>query len=212
MITFTQETSYTPLDAWSTFTALCLHFNPERDYDAIKYKFKGPRCDPAKFEAHKQKFFFEKLVKKYPNKNDFIGYCVANALENKTWINDTSDDIYTQWQGRIQALDYNFVSDINAWGESIPDELEFDSCIVPPNPADLPFIYIQYKRGEIKLETLAILEILVRYIDKLNTTLSDPMKVAYNISHKIKQYSPFLVQNMNVKKYTDTIINAFTNE
>ena len=48
MITLSTE-SCTPMDAWSTFTAMTLHFNSERDYDAFKFNFKGPRCKRETF-------------------------------------------------------------------------------------------------------------------------------------------------------------------
>jgi len=210
MITFTTESSLSPLEAWSIWTAIGLHFNPERDYDAIKYKFKGPRCSREKFEAHKQRYIFEKLCKKYPKKNDYIGYCVSNILENKTWITDASDDIYTKWQGRIQALDYNFVSDINRWNEDMPEGYTFDTCILPNDLNELPFIYKQYKTNRMHIETLAILENLARYIDTCNNKLNDPMNISRDISHRVSRYAPFLVERMNVKKYTETITNLFT--
>jgi len=44
MINLSIDTSTSPMDAWSTVTAMSLHFNSERDYDAFKFSFKGPRC------------------------------------------------------------------------------------------------------------------------------------------------------------------------
>lgn len=213
MIAFTQETTYNPIDAWSCWTALCLHFNPERDYDAIKYKFKGPKCNPAKFAANKQKFLYEKLVKKYPNKNDFIGYAVANLIAGKSWINDTTDDIYNKWVGKIQALDYNFIQDIKTWGAcAMKEDLKFDDCLIPKDINELPLIYKLYKEDKLSLESISIIEILTRFVEPLSAKLNDPLNLAADISHKINKYSPFLVEAMNVKKYTEAIIETFNHE
>ena len=86
MITLSTETNTSPLDAWSTFTAINLHFNTERDYDAFKYNFKGPRCKRETFMTHKNRFQFEKLAKDYPNRNDIILYSVANMINGNKWI------------------------------------------------------------------------------------------------------------------------------
>ena len=63
MIKLATDEACSPSEAWSIYTALTLHFNPERDYDALKYNFKGPKCSREKFMAHKHRYFFEKIVK-----------------------------------------------------------------------------------------------------------------------------------------------------
>lgn len=210
MIKFTEDKPYSPLEAWSIYTALNLHFNPERDYDAVKYNFKGPKCTPEKFDSNNNKFLFQKLVQKYPKKNDYIGYCLANIIAGKKWITEYTDNTYNLWLGKIQALDYNFVEDIKRWREECPIMLSFNHCLVPKDPNEFPFIYKLYKEEKINLETLAILENLVHYINPLRMKINDPMGVAENLSHLIIKYAEFLIEPMNLDVYTDIIIKTFT--
>jgi len=211
MIKFIDEKKITALDAWSIYTAMTLHFSAERKYDAIKYHFKGPHCSTDKFNANKQRYLFEKLVKKYPYNNLFIGYCLANIIDNKQWITDFSDLIYTQWLGKIQGLNYKFKTDIANLAETVDDDnLSFDECIKPKNPTDMPIIYKQYKTGSFSIESLVCLNFILHFIDDFKFQLKDPMKVSENISYKIEKYTPFLISIMDPEKYTTSIISSFT--
>lgn len=211
MILFSQDKTYNPLDAWSIYTALNLHFNPERDYDAIKYKFKGPKCSREKFESNKHKFLYEKLCRRYPNKNDYIGYILANITAGKKWITDFQDGIYTQWQGKIQALEYNYSQDIRAMADAVDeDNLSFDECIKPDDCHDLPLIYKRYKTGDFSLESLVCLNFILHFTDDYIITLQDPLGLSFEISHLIDKYTPFLYSKMNIDKFTETILLSFT--
>lgn len=212
MIDYTSDTRVTPIDAWSIYTALNLHFNPEREYDAIKYNFKGPKCDPIKFTSNKNKFQFEKLVKKYPNKNDIIRYCLANILEGKKWIADCSEQIYAKWSAHIQALDYKFKEDMTKLSEyAEKNNLTFDQCMINEEDfTQIPIIYKLYQGKSITLETLTCLNFLMNFVDRFDKKLVDPLGVSQQITFKIRKYTPFLQSVYQPKKYTDTIINLFT--
>ena len=211
MIKLATDEACSPSEAWSIYTALTLHFNPERDYDALKYNFKGPKCSREKFMAHKHRYFFEKIVKDYKTRNTIIEYFLGNIIQGKQWINEYNDEAYQQWLAKIQALTYNFKTDISALAEAAdPDNLSFDECIIPSNKSELPLIYKLYKEESISLETLACLNFMINFVDRLNKELNDPLDLAHNISHKIKRYGPLLASNMNIEKNTQAIISSFT--
>ena len=210
MITLNNE-SCTPMDAWSTFTAMTLHFNSERDYDAFKFNFKGPRCKRETFMGHKNRYQFEKLAKKYPKRNDVILYSLANLLEGNRWIGECNDEVYSKWTARIQALDYNFKSDVSVLSEFAEKEsLTFDQCILPDDLSESPLVYRLYVEGKISIETLAVFENLLSFTSSLNKKLIDPLEVSKGTSFLVSRYAPFLVHSVDLKKYTEIVLSVFT--
>ena len=210
MITLNNE-SCTPIDAWSTFTSMNLHFNPERDYDAFKFNFKGPKCKRDTFMGHKNRYQFEKLAKKYPKRNDVILYSLSNILEGNKWIGQCNEGVYNNWTGKIQALDYNFKTDVGTLSEEAEKEsLSFDQCFLPDDLSESPLIYRLYTEKKISIETLAIFENMLSFTSRLNKKLIDPLEVSKGTSFLVSRYAPFLVHSVDLKKYTENILSVFT--
>lgn len=210
MITLNTE-SCTPMDAWSTFTAMSLHFNSERDYDAFKFNFKGPRCKRETFMSHKNRYQFEKLAKSYPKRNDVILYSLANILDGNKWIGECNSGAYDKWTAKIQALDYNFKTDVSTLGEEAEKEsLTFDQCLIPEDLSEPPLIYKLYVEGKVNIETLVIFENMLSFTPRLNKELKDPLDVSRGTSFLVSKYAPFLVHAANLKKYTENILSVFT--
>ena len=211
MITLNTE-SCTPMDAWSTFTAMSLHFNSERDYDAFKFNFKGPRCKRETFMSHKNRYQFEKLAKSYPKRNDVILYSLANILDGNKWIGECNSGAYDKWTAKIQALDYNFKTDVSTLGEEAEKEsLTFDQCLIPEDLSEPPLIYKLYVEGKVNIETLVIFENMLSFTPRLNKELKDPLDVSKGTSFLVSKYAPFLVHAADLKKYTENILSVFTN-
>jgi len=210
MITLNTESS-TPIDAWSTFTAMTLHFNPERDYDAFKFNFKGPRCKRETFMSHKNRWQFEKLARAYPKRNDVILWSLANILAGNRWIGECSEDEYNLWTGRIQALDYNFKGDVTTLAEAAGKRgFTFDQCFVPPELSEQPLVYSLHAEGNLSIETLAVFENLLGFTTRLNKELIDPLEVSRGTSFLVSKYAPFLVHAADLKKYTENVLSVFT--
>lgn len=207
MILLSNETNCTPIDVWSTFMSCKLHFSYERDYDAFRFNFKGPRCKRETFSKMSHRYLFEKIVKRYPYKNDIILYSVANIIHGNTWIGQTSDEAYEQWKGKIQSIDYAFKSQLTQAREHTDN---FDILIMGEEPTQIPLIYRLYKSNIISLETLASLDILLNFTSGLNKTLSDPLEISKRISHLTSKYSPFIKSKINKKKCKEVIISLFT--
>ena len=200
MITFATEIKTSPMDAWSTFTAISLHFNSERDYDAFKFNFKGPRCKRETFETHKSRFQFEKLARNYSERNDIILYTLANILDGNKWIGDCSDESYNKWKGKLQNLQYNYKEEMKLLIEENPFKT-FDEMILPKDLNDVPYIYKMVQGGKISLETITILNIISSYTSDLQSKLKDPLCVSSELTFKIRKYTPFLRPAIDTKKY-----------
>tara|TARA_B100001094_G_scaffold50444_1_gene46043 strand:+ start:11970 stop:12605 length:636 start_codon:yes stop_codon:yes gene_type:complete len=210
MITLNTE-SCTPMDAWSTFTAMSLHFNSERDYDAFKFNFKGPRCKRETFMSHKNRYQFEKLARAYPKRNEVILYSLANLIAGNKWIGECNEGAYNNWTGKVQALDYNFKTDVATIGEEAERQsLTFDQCFLPDDLSEPPLIYKLYVGGKISIETLAVFENMLSFTSRLNKKLIDPLEVSKGTSFLVSKYAPFLVHAADLKKYTENVLSVFT--
>ena len=78
-----------PWDAYLIYTAIKLHFDSE-SYDAVRYNYKTSVKEKS-FFARKDKYFFAKLAKRYPEKQTLINYYIANLFITRTersgWVN-----------------------------------------------------------------------------------------------------------------------------
>jgi hypothetical protein len=198
-----------PVDAWSIFIACKLHFTPGKKYNAFAFNFKGPRCKRETFMKMGQRHAYERLAKQFYSRDQIIGYMVSNIINGKTWINDMSISNYEIWTGRLQNIYYMFKSDMKKILEIEPN---FDQAICPQNLSDIPTIYRLYRSGEIALESLAALEILLGFSSDLDKKLSDPLDISRDLSHLIRAYSPFLNQHVDKKKLREIIISLFTKQ
>jgi len=185
-------------------TAMTLHFNSERDYDAFKFNFKGPRCKRETFEKNKNRFQFEKLARKYPHRNDIVLYSLANLLNDKKWIGDFTDSNFDKWKAKIQSLRYDFEQEWKHVIEETPYKT-FDEMILPSDLTDTPYIYKILQSGKISIESLTILNILSGFQSDLEKKLTDPLGISSEINFKIRKYTPFLVLILNTKMFSDII-------
>lgn len=214
MIILSTDSKPNPIEVRGIFLGIKLHFDPSKTYDAFKYKFKGPYCKRETFLSSRDKYHYEKLATKYNKHNDVILYSLANIISGKTWIREADENTYLEWTAKMQRLNYTFDEDI----KTLHDEAEnenidcFDNVIIPKDANDgkLPLIYRLYQSDKITLETLVILDTICDYTKNLDSKISDPLKIASEISSLIRAYKPFLNSIMKLEKNTATIIKLFT--
>ena len=104
-------------EAYQKFLAIKSHFT-QKNYDFVKYNGKV-RANPHSFEKRSDKFQFEKLAKKFKNKDkELTPFIVANfTRRNISWIGDLttdeeSDRVYEEWKKVQQSLTYTFKEDM----------------------------------------------------------------------------------------------------
>jgi len=200
-----------PEDVWQIYMSIKLHFETSSKLDAFKYDFRGPRLKIGSSNELKNKWTLEKLSKKYSKKNELILYFLANILDGKDWIGDTCDESYQVFLAKIQRLDYTFKSDMNKLLDMCSEKgFSFDDAFTSKDRSDFPLIYSLYKREDISLETLVILDTLIGFTKDINKNIADPLGIINDISYKIMQYKPFLKSEMLLEKYRELIIKLFT--
>lgn len=201
----TQDTRVSGFETWSIYMAIKLHFG-EGNYDAFKFNFKGPRLKESTFQSRRDRYFFEKLARRYVKKKTIIEYFLANILYGQDWVGNMTDEAYVNWTAKIQRLQYSFKEEMSACASHVEN---FDS-LFRPHDGQIP-LYVMHMSGQVSLETLCILDILCNYSRRVVNTVRDPMGLVASLTHRINNYKPF-IRNLPLqqKAFQEIVIKTFT--
>lgn len=196
----------TPFEAYSKYEAIKLHFSND-DYDFFKYHGKT-RINQQSFNNRSDKIFFQILAKKYKDE-EYENFLVANFLhDSASWVReltaDTAKEIFTQYQKKMQSLSYNFKQELEfAFNKySDPNEL-----LIVKN-GNYPMLFAMYKNGDISLETIIILDMILGFIPMWNRRINDTI-IWPRVYRKITKYRPFLSIDLDkYKKIAKDALNA----
>jgi len=188
----------TGYEAFCLFQSIKLHFTT-KSYDYFKYNGKS-NITLATFENRKDKYYYHKLARKYPNKEVLTDFLVANFLvKEKVWIGDLlheeADLIFVERQKILQSLSYRFENDCRALFEDVPEP---DKVLM--SDGDYPELLTRVLRGEVTFETLCILNKVLRFLPYWNKKISDTIRWP-GIANKMVKYTAFL-PNDDVKYKT----------
>lgn len=173
----------TPFEAYRTYLAIKQHFT-QKGYDFFKYHGKV-NVIQSNFETRRDKYQFYKLSKH----RDPVNYLVSNFVEGDvSWVgdllNDKSEQTYTQWLKKQQSITYNFTNEIT---KMLPN---FDDNLIVKD-GQHPSLLKQYRRGEISIETVLILNELVNFFPYWNKHIDDNV-LWPALYMKIMKYKPFV--------------------
>ena len=192
-----------PFDAYSMYNALKLHFEQD-SYDAIKYNFKS-NVTPKSFFARKDKYFFAKLAKTYDDK--LLQYYIANFKNGVSYVgdmlNEGGESNFKEHMKVRESIHREFQKDINTL---IDMDKEFDSFFEAKQTH--PLIIKLLMREEINLETVAILDSILGFMDREGSKITETI-IWPDISRKIKKYSPFV--KFDYVKCLSIVKKGFTN-
>ena len=184
-------------EVYQMYLALNSHFN-RRDYDYFKYN-KKVRANPSSFEKRKDRYFFEKLSRKY-NETAVEGFLLANILKGKKWIGDianTGGDSYNEWAKRQESLSYHFTEqcrvllDICQQNEKKPNDLLTVT-------SGHPVLYKAYLAGHISIDTMVILNQCLGCMPHWNKKMANDVlwEESYLLIHKYHPFVKFDVEKM----------------
>lgn len=173
----------TPFEAYRTYLAIKQHFT-QKSYDFFKYQGKV-NVNQTNFETRKDKYQFYKLSKH----KDPINYLVSNfVLGDVKWVGDLLSDkceeTYTQWLKKQQSLTYNFTNEINKLLTN------FDDNLIVVN-GQHPHLLKLYRRGDVSIETMLILNELVNFFPYWNKHIEDQV-LWPELCMKLMKYKPFI--------------------
>ena len=192
----------TGFDCYRTYLAFKNHFTKDT-FDYFRYGGKT-NATTSSFNKRKDKYFFEKMSRQKKDE-DIVDYFTAIFSQcddpQKMWIGEiieSGEDKYNAWKKKIQSLNYLFQQEMTKLCEDREFNLIFD-C----KNGKHPLIVKEHLKNNISVETLVILEGMLVYKKDFDSKLDD--FVWKTVSMKIDKYKPFLLNNINIAKYKQTL-------
>lgn len=197
--------SFPGFNAYKTYLALRNHFTT--DYDYFKYNGKL-NVKEESFLKRKDKFFFEKIERKY--KKDLVPFFVSNLIkEDNSWsgslVSDKAEQVFNEWKKKFQSLKYSFREDMSKLRDYLDrNDLQFDE-LFQCDDGQHPIILKLLISEDISIESFIILEKNLRFVKKINKHVDDFVWIEYN--KKIVKYSSFI--DIDVKEYRHVLKTMF---
>ena len=177
----------TGFEVYKTYLAIKLHFTKD-DYNYFTFNGKS-RASESSFEKRKDRYFFKKLATKF-DKDTILQFLVSHFVENSsTWIGDLSvynSSTYNAWKKKIQSMTFMFENDIDYLIDICNFEDLFD-C----KSGNHPILLQAYLGDRVTLESMVILNALVKYIPDFDNNIKEPIVWA-EVRKKVVKYEPFL--------------------
>lgn len=193
------------IDAYKVYLGIKNHFTQD-SYDWFKYN-KKVNVTYDSFMKRKDKIFFAKLGnRKDAYLEDFL---VSNFLhDTKMWVgellSEECEERYKEWKRKQESLTYIFKNEMDFVSGWTPEQLNefFDA-----KGGDHPPIIKKYLRGDISLETLAILNSVLHFVKRYDIMIHDP--IYKEVSKICRKYQPFLsYDTVKMKKALREIVTA----
>jgi len=172
-----------PVETYQSYLALKLHF--EGKYDYFKYGGKTSASE-ASFEKRKDKYKFVKLSQKLSDPQ-ILDYYLANFIRGRKWIGDFDQKNWLEHKKVNQSLEYVYENDI----EKLLTIAENFDILFKVGEGNHPKLVKAYLGKKISLETLVILEKILKYRQQFDAKISETY-VWPKTSLLIKKYEPFL--------------------
>lgn len=190
----------TGFEVYKTYLAIKLHFTKD-DYNYFTFNGKS-RASESSFEKRKDRYFFKKLATKF-DRDTILQFFVSHFVENSsTWIGDISvynSSTYNNWKKKIQSMTFMFENDIDYLIDICSFEDIFD-C----KSGNHPILLQAYLGDRVTLESMVILNSLVKYIPDFDNKIKEPI-VWPEVRKKVVKYEPFLSIDKN--KYKSILID-----
>lgn len=193
----------TGFEVYRTYLALKQHFTKEQ-YDFFQYRGKV-RANETSFQKRKDVYFFKKLGVKYSHE-DLLYYLVSNFITDfGGYIRNFNDDVYKTWKVKQESFTYKFKEDIEYLLDEVdaPYEENFDKLFTAKSGTH-PILLKSFYAQDISLETMAVLEHCLGYVNQFDKTLTDPVWRETRL--KIVKYIPFL--DIECSRYKKVILET----
>ena len=188
----------TGFDCYRTYLAFKNHFTKDK-FDYFKYGGKT-NVSMSTFNKRKDRYFFEKRSRQKKD-GEIVDYFTAIFSQcddpQKMWIGEiieSGDKNYAEWQKKVQSLGYIFKQEI----QSLCEGKEFNSLFECKSGTHPPIIKEHLKKN-ISIESLIILDAVIKFKKNLDKTLDD--FVWETVSLKMNKYRPFLLNSVTIQNY-----------
>lgn len=192
-------------DAYRQFNALRFHFAGTQvgehgggSYDYFKHGGSLSRFTREKYLQKGQdlQIKFEILAQQKTNQ-EIKEYYVSNFARGQQYIHDFTTKIWNEWKKYFQSYEYYFKNDVE---KLLTDAENFDIIFICDKKGTHPKLVRMYLGGKITLESLVILESILRYRKRFDKEIDDPSKVWDRLSLLLRKYEPFVTERIDVSK------------
>lgn len=197
-----------PFVTYKMYVAIKKHFTT-LSYDYIKYRGKINATETA-FKARDDKYFFEKLSRKY-NKEDLENFFVANfAVNGNLWVGTLANEMpatanYKAWLKRQETLFYNYQEELKLIKQFIVGkDIRFKDIVISQKKGKHPLLFQFLLRDMISIETFCILDKVISFTKYFNRDMKhdDIWEQRRLVTEK---YQSFI--NIDLEKYKNTTYN-----
>ncbi len=177
-----------PIDVYLMYCAMKAHFS-KNDYDFFTYKGKS-RVSRNSFYKRKDRIFFVKLSKKYPEEEDLKNYMVANfIMDRRGYVANFSDKNYEQWKEKRSNFYNIFTDEIRPFVKNFNPIFEVKS-------SEHPILLKEYLGKRVSLETLIVLDELVKFSKTWDNRMAEDY-IWFDLKKLMNNYKRFLTINKN---------------
>jgi len=222
MIQMQNSDTETTYNAWYTYQGIYAHFrSQDRNYDYLKYngklKFSGIPSMEKSFYKHEhngnfsmQRKIFTDLGKRFTNKEALIFFYLSQFTNDIMYPSHFDTEVYDAYVERMNNFYLYFEQDIGKIKAFIDSyEILFNDIFIVDG-INHPVIMKLSLSKTIGLETVAVLDSLLGFVDDIDSRLDDPLW--NNHSFLIKKYKPFLKLEQYKEKSTEIIKDIFMKE
>jgi hypothetical protein len=193
----------TGFEAYLIYRGIVQHFK-NQSYDYFKYQGKTRGATYENFEKNRDRYQFDKLARKYPNRSDLENFIVANVIANESYIREMvvyGEEPYLKWKRRTQSMAYVVQSDIKTLMKECP---HFKRSLRPIDRQH-PLIFQAFCRGDVCVETLIFLDQFTGFFGRVDAVLGwEPGWIQFRA--KVDKYKPFLHRlNIDVKRIKQVV-------
>ena len=172
-----------PIDVYLMYCAMKAHFS-KNDYDFFTYKGKS-RVPRNSFYKRKDRVFFVKLSKKYPEEEDLKNYMVANfIMDRRGYVANFSDKNYEQWKEKRSNFYNIFTDEIRPFVKNFNPIFEVKS-------SEHPILLKEYLGKRVSLETLIVLDELVKFSKTWDNRMAEDY-IWFDLKKLMNNYKRFL--------------------
>ena len=205
----------TTFKAWVSYQGIYAHFT--RDYDYFKFNGKGnwSSIDSMQRSFSKQELngnfssqrkIFKDIGNEFTNKEALIYFYLSQFTNGITYPTYFDSDLYDEYIERMNNFDFTVKRDTMEIKRYLDKfEADFDD-IFKVDGINHPVILKLGLSKTISLETTAVLDMILGFVDNIDRTLNDPLWSDHSVL--IKNYKPFL--EVDVVKQKKIIMDVLT--
>ena len=194
-------------DVYRTYLALKMHFTKD-SFDFFQYDGKVS----VKLETYEKRsdyYFFETVARKLSSeevKEYLLSSFVLSNNPSKVWIGDikkNGKENWMKWRKTVDSRTYIFHQELDVILSKLDGGISFNELFICNGH---PLILKMFIKEEIGLDTLIILDMVLKFGSQWDKHLTDPLW--QSLSFKIKKYKSFL--SIPTSKYKEMMKEKFT--